>query len=185
MLADFWIWRHSSGKLISARNEASKNIQKLCTKNKRYHAQNEHTSKIRKWKAAQNDDQNDDRTMTMFLVSESLQTHPRREPKMLSLLVRNYSIHIHCCCCCYFFFCCCSFCCFCFYSFQSLAHLMSTNTKPSGTIGDTQKTRTISATSFRGCNRFSPLLIYSVHCTCSTQNWVAMLANFILHKIYV
>ena len=92
MLADFWIWRHSSGKLISARNEASKNIQKLCTKNKRYHAQDEHTSKIRKWKAAQNDDQNDDRTMTIFLVSESLQTHPRREPKMLSLLVRNYSI---------------------------------------------------------------------------------------------
>ena len=42
--------------------------------------------------------------------------------------------------------------------FQSLAHFMSTNTKPSGTIGDTQKTMTISATSFRGCKRFSPLL---------------------------
>ena len=79
---------------------------------------------------------------------------------MVSLLVRNYSIHFHCCCCCYFFFCCCSFCCFCFYLFQSLAHFMSTNTKPSRTIGDTQKTMTISATSFRGCNRFSPLLIY-------------------------
>ncbi len=77
---------------------------------------------------------------------------------MVSLLVRNYSIHFHCCCC-YFFFCCCSFCCFCFYWFQSLAHFMSTNTKPSGTIGDTQKTMTISATSFRGCNRFSPLLM--------------------------
>ena len=37
-----------------------------------YHAQNEHTSKIGKWKATQNDDQNDDRTMTIFLVSESL-----------------------------------------------------------------------------------------------------------------
>ena len=36
---------------------------------------------------------------------------------------------------------------------------MPTNTKPSGTIGDTQKTMTISAASFRGCNRFSPLLI--------------------------
>ena len=65
--------------VISARNEASKNIQKLCAKNKRYHARNEHTSKIRKWKAAQNDDQNDDRTTTIFLVSESLQTHPHRE----------------------------------------------------------------------------------------------------------
>ena len=32
----------------------------------------EHTSKIRKWKTTQNDDQNDDRTMTIFLVSESL-----------------------------------------------------------------------------------------------------------------
>ena len=29
----------------------------------------------------------------------------------------------------------------------------------SGTMRDTQKTMTISATSFRGCNRFSPLLI--------------------------
>ena len=33
------------------------------------------------------------------------------------------------------------------------------NLKPSGTMRDTQKTMTISATSFRGCNRFSPLLI--------------------------
>ena len=81
---------------------------------------------------------------------------------MVSLLVRNYSVHFHCCCCCYFFFCCCLFCCFCVYLFQSLAHFMSTNTKPSGTIGDTQKTMTISATSFRGCNRFSPLLICPV-----------------------
>ena len=44
-------------------------------------------------------------------------------------------------------------------SFQSLAHFISTNTKPSGTMGDTQKTMTISVTSFRGYNRFSPLLI--------------------------
>ena len=92
-----WIRRHSSGKLISARNEASKSIQKLCAKSKRYHAENEneHTSKIRKWKAAQNDDQNDDWTMTIFLVSESLQTHPHTESsKMTSLLVRNYSFFI-------------------------------------------------------------------------------------------
>ena len=34
------------------------------------------------------------------------------------------------------------------------------NIKSSGTMRDTQKTMTISATSFRGCNRFSPLLIY-------------------------
>ena len=112
---------HSSSKLISARNEASKNIQKLCAKNRRYHAQNEHTSRIRKWKAAQNDDQNDDRTMTIFLVSKSLQAHPHREPKMASLLVRNYSIHFHCCCsCCYFFFCCCLLCCFRFFFFNQL-----------------------------------------------------------------
>ena len=34
------------------------------------------------------------------------------------------------------------------------------NIKSSGTMRDTQKPMTISATSFRGCNRFSPLLIY-------------------------
>ena len=79
MFAWFWIWRHSSSKLISAWNQASKSIQKLCAKSKRYHAEHEHTSKIRKWKAAQNDDQNDDWTMTIFLVSQSLQTHPHRE----------------------------------------------------------------------------------------------------------
>ena len=33
------------------------------------------------------------------------------------------------------------------------------NIKSSGTMRDTQKTMTISATSFRGCNRFSPLLM--------------------------
>ena len=46
-------------------------------------------------------------------------------------------------------------------SFQSLAHFMSTNTKPSGTMGDTQETMTVSATSFRRYNRFSPLLYIS------------------------
>ena len=56
-----------------------------------------------------------------FILSESLQTHPHREPKMASLLVRNYSIHFHCCCsCCYFFFCCCLLCCFRFYFFNHL-----------------------------------------------------------------
>ena len=34
-----------------------------------------------------------------------------------------------------------------------------TNVKSLGTMRDTRKTMTISATSFRGCNRFSPLLI--------------------------
>ena len=91
---------------------------------------------------------------------------------MVSLLVRNYSIHFHCCCC-YFFFCCCSFCCFCFYLFRSLAHFMSTNTKPSETIGDTQKTMTISATSFRGCNRFSPLRISLMFVYCALHHlWI-------------
>ena len=33
-------------------------------------------------------------------------------------------------------------------SFQSLAHFMSTNTKPSGTIGDTQKTMTFQPRAF-------------------------------------
>ena len=47
---------------------------------------------------------------------------------------------------------------------------MPTNTKPSGTIGDTQKTMTISATSFRGCNRFSPLLIWAMTCL-SLKPW--------------
>ena len=60
----------------------------------------------------------------------------------------------HCCCC--FFFCCCLFCCFCFCYCSLHVH----NTKPSGTMGDTQKTMTISATSFRGCNRFSPSLTW-------------------------
>ena len=159
MFARFWIWRHSSSKWTSARNKASKNIQKLCAKNKKYHAQNERTSKNRKWKAAQNDGQNDDRTMTIFLVSESLQTHPHREPKMASLLVRHYSI---------------------LFSFSLLLLLLLFlllllvllllffsitcsfhvfKHQQSGTIGDTQKTMTISATSFRGCNRYSPLLI--------------------------
>ena len=44
-------------------------------------------------------------------------------------------------------------------SFQSLAHFMSTTPNPQERW-DTQKTMTISATSFRGCNRFSPSLIY-------------------------
>ena len=35
-----------------------------------------------------------------------------------------------------------------------------TNIESSGTMRDTQKTMTVSAMSFRGCDRFSPLLIY-------------------------
>ena len=50
--------------------------------------------------------------------------------------------------------------------FQSLAHFMSANTKPSGTMGDTQETMTISATCFRGSNRFIPLLIWQ-----SDRSW--------------
>ena len=146
MFAWFWISRHSSNQLISARNDASKSIQKLCAKSKRYHAEKEHTSKFRKWKAAQNDDRNDDWTMTIFLVSESLQIHPpqRESFNMTSLLVINYSF-FHCCCCCLF----CCFC-FCYCTFQSLVCSFDVHhTKPSGTMGDTQKTMTISATSFR------------------------------------
>ena len=139
MFAWFWIWRHSSSKLISARNEASKSIQKLCAKSKRYHAENEHTSIIRKWKAAQNDNQNDDWTMIIFLISEPLQTHPHRESsKMTSLLVRNY-----------FFFIAAavfSFAAACSAasasataSFQSLAHFMSTTPNPQERWGTHKK----------------------------------------------
>ena len=132
MFAWFWIWRHSSSKLISAWNQASKSIQKLCAKSKRYHAEHEHASKIRKLKAAQNDDQNDDWTMTIFLVSQSLQTHPHRErerSKATSLLVRNHS----------FFMAAAAFSsvaacsaasAFATSSFQSLAHFMSTTPNP-------------------------------------------------------
>ena len=107
---------------------------------------------------------NDDHFLSFWVL---IDTSPQRARNGF-LAGKNYSIHFHCCCCGYFFFCCCSFCCFCFYLFQSLAHFMSTNTKPSGTIGDTQKTMTISATSFRGCNRFSPLLIwYDIYHICN------------------
>ena len=73
---------------------------------------------------------------------------------MATLLVRNHSFFIDAAAC---------FPAFAFVtpSFQSLAHFTFTNTKASGTIGDTQKTMTISVTSFRGCNRFSPLLIHA------------------------
>ena len=43
------------------------------------------------------------------------------------------------------------------------------NIKSPGTMRDTQKTMTISATSFRGCNRFSPLLIWNYMNTCCTR----------------
>ena len=66
-------------------------------------------------------------------------------------------------------------------SFQSLAHFISTNTKPSGTIGDTQKTMTISATSFRGYNRFSPLLI----CFGLANITRTLMSIFELYDIYV
>ena len=91
-----------------------------------------------------------------FLVSESLQTHPRRESgeNIYFASEINYSFFIDAAAC---------FPAFAFVtpSFQSLAHFTFTNTKASGTIGDTQETMTISVTSFRGCNRFSPLLIYA------------------------
>ena len=72
--------------------------------------------------------------------------------------------------------------------FQSLAHFMSTNTKPSGTIGDTQKNMTISATSFRGCKRFSPLLIWftiQVQYDSDSECDVSLLVDMILFCIIV
>ena len=94
--------------------------------------------------------------MTIFLVYDFLQTHDHRESaKMASLLVRNYSFFIAAAA--FSSAAACSAA-SATASFQSLAHFISTNTKPSGTMGDTQKTMTISATSFRGYNRFSPLL---------------------------
>ena len=44
-----------------------------------------------------------------------------------------------------------------------------TNVKSLGTMRDTRKTMTISATSFRGCNRFSPLLIWNSLCWCNLE----------------
>ena len=139
MFAWFWIWRHSPSHLISAWNQASKSIQTLCAKSKRYHAENEHTLKVRKWKAAQNDDQNDDWRMTIFLVSESLQAHPHRaSSKMTSWLVRNYS----------FFMAAAAFSsvaacsaasAFATASFQSLAHFMSTTPNPQERWGTHKK----------------------------------------------
>ena len=99
---------------------------------------------------------NDDHFLSFSVLTD---TSPQRESsKTTSLLVRNHSFFHGCCC---FFFCCCLFCCFCFcYFFFSITCSFHVhNTKPSGTMGDTQKTMTISAMSFRGCNRFSPSLI--------------------------
>ena len=55
-------------------------------------------------------------------------------------------------------------------TFQSLAHFISTNTKPSGTMGDTwgytkNDDHFSHATSFRGYNRFSPLLNMAFYMT--------------------
>ena len=51
----------------------------------------------------------------------------------------------------------------------------SAHIKSSGTMRDTRKAMTISATSFHGCSRFSPLLIYSY-----THIYVM---NSLIHKI--
>ena len=80
--------------------------------------------------------------MTIFLVSESLQTPllHRESSKMTSLLVRNHSFFIAAAAAA---FCsaaaCAAACASATASFQSLTQFMSTNTKPSGTVGDTQK----------------------------------------------
>ena len=55
------------------------------------HAQNERTSKIWQWNAAQNDDQNDVRTMTIFLVNSWVLTDrfSQRASKWLPVLLRK------------------------------------------------------------------------------------------------
>ena len=115
-LLDNWIWRRLAIKLIPARNDASKSIQKLCAKSQRYHTHTHkmNISRIRKWKATQNIDRNNDPTRTIFLVSESLETHPIESPQVASLQVRS------CCCCCLF----CCFCfCKCFFSITCSFHV--------------------------------------------------------------
>ena len=140
MFTWFWIWRHSSSKLILAWNQASKSIQKLCAKSKRYHAENEHTLNIWKWNAAQNDDQNDDWTMTIFFVSESLQRHPHRESsKMTSLLARNYSFFMAAAAAFSSVAACSAASAFATASFQSLAHFMSTTPNPQERWGTHKK----------------------------------------------
>ena len=98
---------------------------------------------------------NDDHFLSFWVLTD---TSPRRELQNDFLAGKKLFL-FHCCCC--FFFCCCLFCCFCFcYWFFSITCSFHVhNTKASGTMGDTQKTMTISATSFRECNRFSPSLI--------------------------
>ena len=75
-LPDFWIWRHLSINFISVRNEASKSIQKLCANSK------DIMHKMNTPQKFESERQLRTITKTMterFLVSESLQTHPRRE----------------------------------------------------------------------------------------------------------
>ena len=54
------------------------------------------------------------------------------------------------------------------------------NIKSSGTMRDTQKTMTISATSFRGCNRFSPLLIWIYVCF-----WICICRSIWLKTLWI
>ena len=86
-LPDVWIWRHLSINFISARNEASKSIQTLCANSK------DIMHKMNTPQKFESERQLRTITKTMterFLVSESLQTHPRRASgKMATLLVRN------------------------------------------------------------------------------------------------
>ena len=98
---------------------------------------------------------NDDHFLNFWVLTD---TSPQRELQNDFLAGKKLFL-FHCCCC--FFFCCCLFCCFCFcYCFFSITCSFHVhNTKPSGTMGGTQKTMTISATSFRGCKWFSPSFI--------------------------
>ena len=98
---------------------------------------------------------NDDHFLSFWVLAD---TFPQRESaKMATLLVRNYSFFIA------------ADAAFssaagcsvasATSSFQSLAHFMSTNIKPSGTIGDTKKRWPFQSRPFGRYNRFSPFLI--------------------------
>ena len=80
MFASFWIWRHSSSKLISARNEASKNILKLRAKKRDIISCTKWTH-LKNWKVKGNSERwpkrwpNDDHFLSFWVL---IDTSPQR-----------------------------------------------------------------------------------------------------------
>ena len=76
MFASFWVWRLSSSKLISARNEASKNIQKLRAKKRDIISCTKWTH-LKNWKVKGNSERwpNDDHFLSFWVL---IDTSPQR-----------------------------------------------------------------------------------------------------------